>query len=199
MKRIVSIVTVICIFSIGFISGCKYNEQIIDKVVSATSSNSKLPNQINQPTIVNASGTIEVAFSPNGHATDAIVNAINKAQKSIDVQAYSFTSAPIAKALLNAQKRGIDLKIILDKSQKTAKYSSYTFFKNNNIPVKIDDSFKIAHSKIMIIDNINIITGSFNFTKSAEHYNAENMLIMRGNRDLASIYIKNFYWRWNSL
>lgn len=198
MKRILSVIAVICIFSVGVISGCKYNEQI-DKLVSATSSNSKLPNSINKPITVNATGTIEIAFSPDGGATNAIVNAINQSKTSIDVQAYSFTSAPIAKALLNAQNRGIKVRIILDKSQKTAKYSSYTFFENNKIPVKIDEDFQIAHSKIMIIDNINIVTGSFNFTKSAEKNNAENMLIMRGNKDLSNIYIKNFNWRWDNL
>jgi phosphatidylserine/phosphatidylglycerophosphate/cardiolipin synthase-like enzyme len=90
------------------------------------------------------------------------------------VQAYSFTSAPIAKALLNAHKRGVKVEVILDRSQKTQKYSSATFLYNVGIPVKIDAQHTIAHNKVMIIDGETVITGSFNFTKPADENNAEN-------------------------
>jgi phosphatidylserine/phosphatidylglycerophosphate/cardiolipin synthase-like enzyme len=95
------------------------------------------------------------------------------------VQAYSFTSTPIAKALLEAHKRGVDVEVILDKSQKTHNYSSATFLANSNIPTFIDSIHAIAHNKIMIIDGKIVITGSFNFTKSAESKNAENLLILQ--------------------
>ncbi len=71
--------------------------------------------------------TWEVYFSPHGGCTDAIIRELNKAKSSILVQAYSFTSAPIAKALLNANKSGVKIEVILDKSQRTQKYSSATF------------------------------------------------------------------------
>jgi phosphatidylserine/phosphatidylglycerophosphate/cardiolipin synthase-like enzyme len=90
---------------------------------------------------------------------------LNKAKSTILVQAYSFTSAPIVKALLNAHKRGVKVEVILDKSQKTQKYSSATFLYNQGIPVKIDAQHAIAHNKVMIIDGETVITGSFNFTK----------------------------------
>ena len=60
----------------------------------------------------------QVCFSPKGGCTEAIVSQIDKAKTEILVQAYSFTSAPIAKALLNAHKRGIKVEVILDKSQR---------------------------------------------------------------------------------
>jgi phosphatidylserine/phosphatidylglycerophosphate/cardiolipin synthase-like enzyme len=59
----------------------------------------------------------QVCFSPRGGCTEAIISQIDKAKSEILVQAYSFTSAPIAKALLNAHKRGIKVEAILDKSQ----------------------------------------------------------------------------------
>jgi len=62
---------------------------------------------------------IEVYFSPKGGCTDAVVSALDRATNSIFVQAYSFTSVPIAKALLNAKRRGIKVAVILDKSQRT--------------------------------------------------------------------------------
>lgn len=139
-----------------------------------------------------ATGTIDVYFSPKSGATQAIVTEISKAQKSIQVQAYSFTSAPIAKALLEAHKRGIAVEVILDKSQKSAKYTSATFLINAGIPTYIDSKHAIAHNKIIIIDRSTLITGSFNFTKAAEEKNAENLLIIKGNQALANKYLSNF-------
>ena len=133
----------------------------------------------------------EVYFSPHGGATDAIVRELNRAKNTVLVQAYSFTSAPIAKALLNAHKRGVEVEVIIDKSQVTQKYSSATFLRNQGIPVKIDARHAIAHNKIMIIDGETVITGSFNFTKAAEESNAENLLVIRDKR-LAERYIKNW-------
>ena len=108
------------------------------------------------------------------------------------VQAYSFTSAPIAKALTNAHKQGIKVEAILDKSQRSERYTSATYLKNAGIPVYIDSVHAIAHNKIMIIDRETVITGSFNFTRAAEEKNAENLLIIR-NPDLAKIYLNNWY------
>ena len=90
--------------------------------------------------------TFQVAFSPKAECQNIIVNAIDKAQKTILAQAYSFTSVPIAKAILNAHKRKVEVKVILDKSQVTQKYSSATFFENQKIPLWIDDKPAIAHN-----------------------------------------------------
>lgn len=137
-------------------------------------------------------GTTEVFFSPNGGATGAIVLEIGKAQQEILVQAYSFTSKPIAKALLDAHKRGVKVMAVLDKSQRTQKYSGATFLANAGIPVYIDSQHAIAHNKIIIIDRSTLITGSFNFTKAAEEKNAENLLVIKGNQPLVDRYLKNF-------
>jgi phosphatidylserine/phosphatidylglycerophosphate/cardiolipin synthase-like enzyme len=134
----------------------------------------------------------EVYFSPHGGCTDAIIRELNKAKSTVLVQAYSFTSAPIAKALLNAHKRGAKVEVILDKNQRTQKYSSATFLFNVGIPVKIDAQHAIAHNKVMVIDGETVITGSFNFTKAAEENNAENLLVIR-DKKLASLYAKNWY------
>jgi phosphatidylserine/phosphatidylglycerophosphate/cardiolipin synthase-like enzyme len=135
--------------------------------------------------------TWEVYFSPHGGCTEAVIRELNKAKINILVQAYSFTSAPIAKALLNAHKKGVKVEVILDKSQRTEKYSSATFFFNAGIPVKIDAQHAIAHNKVMIIDDETVITGSFNYTKAAEEKNAENLLVIR-DKKLAERYTKNW-------
>jgi phosphatidylserine/phosphatidylglycerophosphate/cardiolipin synthase-like enzyme len=98
----------------------------------------------------------------------ALVAALGSAKFTVLVQAYSFTSAPIAKALVEAHRRGVKVEVVLDKSQRTEKYSSATFVYNNGIPCYIDAQLAIAHDKVMVIDGQTVITGSFNFTKAAE-------------------------------
>ncbi len=139
---------------------------------------------------------VEVYFSPHNGATAAIVREIDRARSEIRVQAYSFTSAPIAQALLKAHTRGIKVEVILDKSQKTGKYSSSTFLMNARIPTYIDAEHAIAHNKIILIDRSVVITGSFNFTKAAEEKNAENLLIIRS-AELVKPYLDNWQYHRN--
>jgi len=131
-------------------------------------------------------------FSPNGGCTQAVVEQLNGAKKQVLVQAYSFTSAPIAKALVDAKKRGVNVQVILDKSQRSERYTSATFLANEGVPTYIDAKHKIAHNKVMIIDGQTVITGSFNFTKSAEEGNAENLLVINNAPDLAARYTANW-------
>jgi phosphatidylserine/phosphatidylglycerophosphate/cardiolipin synthase-like enzyme len=135
-------------------------------------------------------GGMTVCFTPGGNCTDLIVKALGEAKSSILVQAYSFTSAPIAKALLDAHKRGVRVDVILDSSNRTDKYSAADFLANQGVPTKIDAAHAIAHNKIIIIDGETVITGSFNFTKAAQEKNAENVLIIR-DKALAALYTQN--------
>src|SRR5471030_1359269 len=80
---------------------------------------------------------IQVYFSPQGGCTAAVVNNLNRATNSVLVQAYSFTSAPIAKALVDAEKRGVKVRVILDKSQRTEKYSEADFLFHAGVPTWI--------------------------------------------------------------
>jgi phosphatidylserine/phosphatidylglycerophosphate/cardiolipin synthase-like enzyme len=107
------------------------------------------------------------------------------------VQAYSFTSVPIAEALLCAFKRGVKVEALLDKSQRSERYTSATFLANSGISTWIDDAHAIAHNKVIVIDRETVITGSFNFTKAAEEKNAENLMIVRS-RELAGLYVGNW-------
>jgi phosphatidylserine/phosphatidylglycerophosphate/cardiolipin synthase-like enzyme len=134
---------------------------------------------------------IQLCFTPGGDCTDEIVEEIKHARSEIFLQAYSFTSKPIAQALVNAHKRGVNVTAILDKSQRSERYTSASFLANDRIPTYIDDKHAIAHNKIIIIDGTTTITGSFNFTKAAQERNAENLLIIRS-RDIAKTYIENW-------
>ena len=136
---------------------------------------------------------IEVYFSPRGGCTDAVVRELGKARKAVLVQAYSFTSAPIAKALVDAKRRGVDVRIILDKTQRTERYSEADFTAHAGVPTFIETLHGIAHNKVVIIDGGTVITGSFNFTKAAEEHNAENLLVIHGDPELAQKYADNWH------
>ena len=130
------------------------------------------------PQPADANAPIQVYFSPGDSPTAEIIKTLDKAEQTVHVQAYSFTSAPIAAALKNAHDRGVEVKVILDKSQQSEKYTSATYLTRAGIPVWIDRKHAIQHNKVMIVDGRIVITGSFNFTKSAEDRNAENLLII---------------------
>lgn len=140
-----------------------------------------------------ADGTpIQVCFTPGGNCTADVVRAIDHAHKTLLIQAYQLTSQNIEDAVVDAKHRGVDVKIILDKSQVSSNHaSSAKFFSERGVPVWIDYKPHIAHNKIMVIDHEVVVTGSFNFTRSAQLHNAENLLIIE-NPQLASIYTHNW-------
>jgi phosphatidylserine/phosphatidylglycerophosphate/cardiolipin synthase-like enzyme len=125
-----------------------------------------------------APSPIEVAFSPGGHCADLAVNLIGSARQSIRVQAYSFTSKPIATALAEAHKRGVDVQVILDRSNLHETSSEGRALADAGIPVTYDSAHPIAHNKIIVIDGTTTIGGSFNYSVQAAR-NAENMTILR--------------------
>jgi hypothetical protein len=138
-----------------------------------------------------APAQVAVYFSPHGGATEAVIRELNAAKTQVLMQAYSFTSAPIAKALVDAHKRGVKVLAVLDKSNETAKYSTATFLNNAGMQPLIDDQHAIAHNKVMVIDSATILTGSFNFTKAAEAKNAENLLVIKDAPELVTAYEAN--------
>lgn len=147
-----------------------------------------------------AADIVAVCFTPGGECTDVIVGQIGSARQQVLVQAYSFTSAGIVKALADAKRRGVDVRVILDKSnackdggecEKKGAIAADTLG-IVKVPVLIDRAHAIAHNKVMIIDGTRVITGSFNFTKAAQEKNAENLLVIN-DPALAHRYIDN--WR----
>lgn len=123
---------------------------------------------------------IQIAFSPNGGCQDQRVKAIAKAKTSIFVQAYSFTSVPIGEALIERKEYGINVQVILDRSNESEKGNSLLpLMVEHQIPVYIDSAHPIAHNKLIIIDGDVSLTGSANLTKAAENSNAENCVLIR--------------------
>jgi phosphatidylserine/phosphatidylglycerophosphate/cardiolipin synthase-like enzyme len=147
--------------------------------------------------IFSSNAYYQVCFTPNTNCTAKIVGAIKEAKRSILVQAYSFTSRPIIEALVSAKYKGIDVKILLDKSliiNGNQYYSPIPYFQERNIWIRIDYLPIVAHNKVIIIDDSTVITGSFNFTRAAQMDNAENVLMIYDYK-LAQKYTDNWYER----
>jgi phosphatidylserine/phosphatidylglycerophosphate/cardiolipin synthase-like enzyme len=142
------------------------------------------------PTASNAA--VEVFFSPGAHVEQALAGAILSARKRVWLAGYTFTSAPIAKALHEARERKVDVRIVLDQSQATAKYSSATYFHNQGVPVRINGRYPIMHHKFMVIDEDRVGFGSMNFTKAGTKDNAENFNLFRRWPKLTEAYAQEF-------
>jgi phosphatidylserine/phosphatidylglycerophosphate/cardiolipin synthase-like enzyme len=137
--------------------------------------------------------SIEAHFSPKGGCTEAIVQEIQHARHEILVLAYSFTSKPIAQALVDAKLRGVHVDIVLDHSNEHEVYTDLHFFLEQGLVPVIDPHHAIAHNKVMVLDNRTLLTGSFNFTHHAENDNAENLLVIKGHPDMVRAYKANFH------
>jgi len=134
-------------------------------------------------------------FSPKGGCERAIIEWINKANKSIHIMIYSFTLDSIGNALITAYKKGIEVLIVFEREQ-ISKYSEDIKLKNAGINVKYDNNPALMHNKVMIIDNKVVLTGSFNWSSQAEDKNNENLLIIIDN-ELAELYEKEFQKIWS--
>lgn len=132
--------------------------------------------------------------APGGDCAALVVNEIGRAQRTLLVQAYNFSEPSIIAAIIDARRRGVDVTVILDKTSPRARGEGADDVAAAGIPVFVDNKPKIAHNKVMVIDGATVITGSFNFTISAQCCNAENLLVLRS-PELASAYAANFMRR----
>jgi phosphatidylserine/phosphatidylglycerophosphate/cardiolipin synthase-like enzyme len=141
-----------------------------------------------------SSSAIELkpCFTPGQDCTALIVQQIDGAKSELLVQAYGFTSPTIIQAIGRAKERGVDVKVILDKTNAQKRYTGATYLTNHGIPVLIDDTVAIAHNKAIVIDGRAVITGSFNFTQAAQTKNAENVLLIEDAPALAEAYAANW-------
>lgn len=147
--------------------------------------------------VMPATGTVQVAFPPDEDANSLIVAALREAHNTVRVQAFSFTSNEIAFALIAAQRRGVDVQVIADAEQmRKLEHNKLGLMYQAGVRIWLDAQHQSAHNKIMVIDGASasptVVTGSMNFTYSGQFKNAENLLILRGNKPLADAYSANW-------
>ena len=146
-----------------------------------------------EPAAVPALGTLQAAFTPGDPADRMIIEAIGRARHEVLVQAYTFTHRRIASALIRARQRGVTVRVIADARQAAdVPGNVLPALAAGGVEVMLDAAHENAHGKVMVIDasapEAAVITGSYNFTYSAQTRNAENVLFIRGNPALAGTY-----------
>lgn len=144
-----------------------------------------------------AQGTLQAAFAPWDDVETLIIEVIGGAKKQLVMQAYLLTSKNIALALIAAHKRGVEVRVLADMEQLSkGDLSRLPDLVDAGIPVWLETKYQSAHNKIIVIDpameDATVVTGSYNFTWSAQHKNAENILIVRKNPQLAAQYFANW-------
>lgn len=150
------------------------------------------------PTACLTQGTVEALFTPWDDVEAHVLAEIRAARRSIHVQAYLLTSRTIARALQAAHRREVDVRILADAEMvANGENSRIPELASAGIPVWLETRYANAHNKIMLIDADGehpvVMTGSYNYTWSAQARNAENLLILRDNHPLAEAYLNN--WR----
>lgn len=144
-----------------------------------------------------AHASLQAAFAPWDDVEEILRNCIDEAKEQILVQAYLLTSKSIANALIAAKRRGVDVRILADARRHAEMPSSrLTTLAAAGISIWLETGYENAHNKIMIFDpglpQANVVTGSFNFTWTAQHRNAENILVVRNDPVLAAQYEANW-------
>ena len=164
----------------------------------------KHKNKIYSKTIKTKNSTVSIYFSPKSNTYQkGIKKLINSAKKYIYIPIFYLTSKSLAKDLINAKKRNIDIKIILDATAAHNKFSIHKYLREKGIQVKIENFGGKMHCKSMIIDDKYFITGSMNFTKTANNFNDENSLIIK-NKILPVLIERNctgkggIFYKWQS-
>lgn len=151
---------------------------------------------LRKPGVV-ATASVRVLFTPGDDVAGQIVEALQGARRQVLVQAFSFTHDEIAQALLEAQRRGIDVRVIADREQtERMERGQIPGLARAGLPVWLDGEHQGAHNKVMVIDANStggtVITGSYNFTRAAQHKNAENVVFITGSAALVQAYVQNW-------
>ena len=145
-----------------------------------------------------ATGTLEVAFSPDEGSEALVVRVIDSAKTELRVLSYSFTSATVTSALLRAKKRGVDVRLVADQKNNISQDSSgkaraaLSALVNAGVDVRTISVYPIHHDKVIVVDRQTVELGNFNYSDAAAHKNSENVLVNWGNPKLAQAYLKHF-------
>ena len=106
--------------------------------------------------------------------------------------AFSFTHDTLGAAIRDCFEVGVDVQGIFEKRQVNNRYAEYKSMKDAGLSVTLDENRGAMHHKVIVIDGETVVTGSYNFSKNAETRNSENLLIIKGNQELAAAYVAEF-------
>ena len=143
--------------------------------------------------------TIDSAFSPEAGSEALVIKVIKSSKLNIRLAAYSFTSPVVVQALLDAKKRGVDVRVVVDDrgNHSKASIAALNLLVNTGIPTRTISAYTIHHDKYIVSDEMNVQTGSFNYSKAAAKSNSENVIVIWNNREVAASYLKHWQSRYD--
>ena len=140
--------------------------------------------------------TVEVGFSPGPTAENLVLATIRSAHSEILCAIYDFTSRAIARALLREVRKGVRVSIVADAREAATRYSDLRALAREGVAVRLDDRYAAMHDKFLVVDNRTTETGSFNFSYSAYRRNAENVIVVRDDPQVAAAYASQWRMLW---
>ena len=120
----------------------------------------------------------QVFFSPGEDCVNHIIDLINEAYIQLDICVFTISDDRISRAIVEAMKNGVEIRIISDNFKVEDTGSDIEDLSRVGISVKLDTTENHMHHKFMIVDKKIVLTGSYNWTRSAALYNQENILTM---------------------
>jgi len=139
----------------------------------------------------------EIYFSLSDNPQKEIIKNINQAESFINIAMYIFTDKDIALPLIKARERGVKVRLYLDQDQVDYQYSQSRFLVQKGIKVRISTNNYIMHNKFAIIDNRLLLTGSYNWTFSANSRNDENLMVI-DDPEIIEIFQNQFVNLWTN-
>lgn len=156
---------------------------------------SRAPSAVNQQWTILNNTPIQVLFSSEDKIVSKLIAIVNDAEVNIRFLAFSFTDDPLAQAMIDRARAGLEVKGVFEAFGSTYSSSELGKFWCANVPVRQDGNGSFLHHKVIIIDNSIVITGSLNFSTNADDSNEENVLIL-DNPEIAALYIQEFEKNW---
>ena len=186
-----------CIFFINSKEIANIYEKEFNQMLQGKFHNSK--SQISHTTAVLGDTKVTPLFSPKDKIiTNNVLPLIQNAKKYVYIPTFIITHDELANELINAKKRGVDVKLIIDATNVYSRKSKIKELRSAGVPVKVENYAGKMHSKSIIIDDEYIVAGSMNFTNSGENKNDENVLIIE-NKTLARYYKGFFEYLWKKI
>lgn len=121
---------------------------------------------------------VETLFAPDDGVARRLIELVAQADSEIDFLAFTFTSDPLTEALIEAAARGVTVRGVMERDQAQAAGSDIGRMQAAGLDVRLDHSPGTMHHKLLLIDGIIVATGSYNFTRSAEMANDENLIVL---------------------
>lgn len=144
------------------------------------------------------SSRVEAHFSPGEGPLRAIIKLIEEARGSIDVCVFTVTDDRLTRSLIAAHQRGIRVRVVSDDDKSQDPGSDMARLRGIGIPVRLDRTEAHMHHKFAVFDRMRLLSGSYNWTRSAADSNHENVLVSDDAR-LVQPFCRAFDDLWSSL